>query len=431
MALDKTNHLLLKLSKLTCVDEGELPETYREITESLVSGLGVQRASIWFYTPEEKSIACRDLFQEGGPDHSKGIELFKSDFPAYFEYLSEERTLPVSDALTHPATREFTDPYLLPNNIFSMLDAPIRLNGKMIGVICCETVGASRIWTSTDELFVGNVSDIISRALQANQRSIAHRKLEDMNQYLEILVEERTLQLEEQRARAAHVSKMASLGEMAGSIAHEINNPLAIIIGLTLQIRRRHETDALDSENLLRLLSALEDTSLRIEKVVRGLRFFAREGSFEDKKEAVLFQIIEDTLALCEEKLRILNCKVHIEIPRNLKVLCSPVGISQVILNLVSNAVDALQNSETKWIKISAEATPAGIHLRISDSGEGIPENIRDQIMMPFFTTKPVGKGTGLGLAIAKGIVEQHKGSFSLDTKLPYTTFLITLPKSA
>jgi signal transduction histidine kinase len=428
--MDRENwyHTLLKLSKLESVDNGDLVAAFGEVTEALTLGLGIERASIWFYGPNEDSIICQDLYQVSSKTHTLGIELFEKDFPAYFKYLAEERTLPANDARTNPSTKEFTESYLIPNNIFSMLDAPIRLHGKTIGVICNESVGAFRNWTSTDELFAGNVSDIISRALMARERINALKAMEEMNQNLETLVEKRTLELEEQRSRAAYASKMASLGEMAGSIAHEINNPLAIILGLAYEAKKREETGTLDSESLSRILSNIQDTSLRMEKIVKGLRFFAREGSLDEKTYVSVLSVVEDTVALCQTKLVGKDVTLNLKIPPDLKIYCHPVGISLAVLNILSNAMDAVEDSEIKVIEILAEGNDKSVSIRISDSGPGVSSELRDKIMQPFFTTKPVGKGTGLGLSIVKGIIEQHKGTFDLDSKNRQTSFIMKIP---
>lgn len=422
MSRDNRYKILLKLSKLSCVDDGDIAETFREVTQALAEGLGVERASIWFYGPESKSIICQDLYQGASKSHSSGVELFAKDFPAYFTFLAEERTLPASDARSHPSTAEFTETYLIPNNIFSMLDAPIRTHGKTIGVICNESVGSQRTWSYTDEIFAGNVSDIISRALHAKDRIDALRKLEEMNEHLELLVERRTQEL-------VQTSKMASLGEMAGSIAHEINNPLAIILGQIFEARKRQETNALDPAALSRILTNIQETSLRIEKIVKGLKFFAREGSFDERVDVSFLTVVEETVALCQNKLNVQNISLELRIPENVRILCHPVGISHVLLNLISNSMDALESVSDKRIVISGEETRDSVLIRVTDSGCGIAPEIREKIIQPFFTTKPVGKGTGLGLSIVKGIIEQHKGSLCLDTNNPQTTFVITFPR--
>ncbi|MFP5384440.1 MAG: ATP-binding protein [Bacteriovoracia bacterium] len=408
-----------------------MEDTLKEVTEALAVGLQVERASVWFYNHNQTSIICEDLFESEKRAHSKGIELFKKDFPAYFNYLTEERTLPANDARLDPATKEFTDSYLAPLDIHSMLDAPIRLNGKMVGVICNEKTKVQRNWSYADETFVGNVCDIISRALLAKERMEALRKLEVLNQNLEALIEQRTAELDEQRARTAYTAKMALLGEMASGIAHEINNPLAIIMACSRHIRIRNEKGTIDSKTLKGILDDVDTTTLRIEKIIRGLRFFARDSQEDQMVESSLTDIIDYTLSLCKERLKRESCDLKVEVPENIFLVCQPVSLSHAFLNLISNSLDAISNDKDKWITIKTKTIKDSVIIEVTDSGNGIPEELHEKIMVPFFTTKPIGKGTGLGLAIVKGILEQHQGKLEINTKEKNTCFVLTLPRAA
>lgn len=421
---------LLQLSKQQCIDEGDLEKSYALITEAITEALEVARASLWFYNEDRSAIICAELFDTIKNEHSAGLELRRNDFLSYFEFLASERILSAGDARENPATRDFTASYLKPLNIYSLLDAPIRIQGKMTGVICCEQLGHVRQWTVLEETFMGNIADILARAIGANERMIAKKELENLNQNLEQLVAERTMELEEQRARSLFSSKMALLGEMAGGIAHEINNPLAIIIGTSRQMKRMEETGDLPPEKLKELLNDIEITSLRIEKIVKGLRFFARDSQKDPMVDCTLSQILDDTMALCLEKMKSLNCEVTINvIPETLKIICQPVSLSQAFLNLISNSIDAITDLNKKWIRIECTEDAHTIKIRFTDSGQGIPQSVKDKIMLPFFTTKPIGKGTGLGLSIVRGIIEQHQGSILLDDSAPNTSFVIELPK--
>lgn len=247
------------------------------------------------------------------------------------------------------------------------------------------------------------------------------RDLSELKQHQKIL--------EEQRAQLVASSKMSSLGEMASGIAHEINNPLAIIRGHIQLLARAARNKELDPEQVLETTEKVEDTVVRIAKIISGLRAFARDGNSGQFEPVPLGQLFDDTLALCQAKFTQKDVKVHVEIADPETMLtCQPVQLSQVLLNLLNNAFDAVSGQNEKWIRIKACQDQEQIVILISDSGPGVPEKIRDQIMLPFFTTKPVGKGTGLGLSISKGIIEQHDGQFSLDKESPTTQFRIVLP---
>ncbi|MBY0315470.1 MAG: GHKL domain-containing protein [Bdellovibrionales bacterium] len=113
----------------------------------------------------------------------------------------------------------------------------------------------------------------------------------------------------------------------------------------------------------------------------------------------------------------------------DIKIQCRSVEISQVFLNLLDNAFDAIHQLEEKWVRVELRDLDESIEMSFTDSGWGIPECLKDKIMQPFFTTKEVGKGTGLGLSIAHGIIEAHQGQLFLDSTSTHTRFAVRLPK--
>jgi signal transduction histidine kinase len=115
---------------------------------------------------------------------------------------------------------------------------------------------------------------------------------------------------------------------------------------------------------------------------------------------------------------------------KSLRIDCRPTEISQVLLNLLNNAVDAVQPLAEKWVELQVRSAGKDVEISVMDSGKGIPEKIRDKVGQPFFTTKVVGHGTGLGLSISRGIVEAHGGHLNLDTQCEHTRFVVTLPKA-
>ena len=223
-------------------------------------------------------------------------------------------------------------------------------------------------------------------------------------------------------------AKMAALGEMAGGVAHEINTPLAVITLLTQQLR--DVVGSIESAMLDSRLAIIERTSLRIAKIVRGLLVFARDADADQPEPALLKSLIEDTLELCRE--RFINHRVELivdDIPADLTITCRATQISQAILNLLSNAFDAVADVSPKWVRLTVRAlVSGGVEIAITDSGPGIPDAIRSRMFQPFFTTKAVGKGAGLGLSITEALIEGHGGSLSVDTSSEHTRIVVRLP---
>ena len=223
-------------------------------------------------------------------------------------------------------------------------------------------------------------------------------------------------------------AKMTSLGEMAGGIAHEINTPLAIIISAAGQALNALSGDAPKLEMACGKLNKIDATAVRISKIVRGLRLFSHDSEGDPLEETSMKQIIMDSLALCAEKYNYSGIKLEVNISDNIQVLVVPTQISQVILNLLNNAFDALEKYEEKWVKITLAKKDHLAQLKITDSGKGIPKDLQTKIMQPFFTTKEVGKGTGLALSISKGLIESFKGHLYYDDSSENTCFIVELP---
>ena len=225
-------------------------------------------------------------------------------------------------------------------------------------------------------------------------------------------------------------SKMSALGEMAGGIAHEVNNPLAVIqlnAELLGEILKNKSPDPLA---LSAIANTITRTTQRIAKIIQGLKNFSRNAENDPMVESSLAEIVINTLVFCEEKFRHAQVEIKLGALSEIKIRCRPVQISQVLLNLLNNSFDAISMiSDVKWINLEVIEVVQGMQLVVSDSGPGIPPELRGQIFEPFFTTKEVGKGTGLGLSVSQGITSSHGGTLILDPTAPFTRFILTLPR--
>lgn len=252
----------------------------------------------------------------------------------------------------------------------------------------------------------------------------------ELNHNLEQRVQERTEQLLNTEAKLITSAKMAALGEMAGGIAHEINTPLSTVRMVAEQIEELVQDAELDRVTIAQKTQVISNTVQRISVIISGLRSFSRDGSKDCLGWVPVQRVVTDTLALCGEKIKYNSIDIDVEqITDDIKIQCRSVQISQVLLNLISNACDAVADQNERWIKISAQKQSGVVKIFVSDSGQGIPEKVRDKIFQPFFTTKEIGRGTGLGLSISKGIIESHGGSLSVDSSSQNTRFVIQIPE--
>jgi PAS domain S-box-containing protein len=233
-------------------------------------------------------------------------------------------------------------------------------------------------------------------------------------------------ELDIQRTKSIHASKMASLGEMAANIAHEINNPLSLIQGRAEHLISKLNSTTISQEEILAGLDQIQRTSERIAKIIKGLRVFSRTDDQIAFVKVPLKTIIEDFLGLCAEKLKNEGFDLRVSKIPSAEINCISAQLSQVFLNLINNSVESLQNQKEKWIKIDFIEKKNCLLIKISDSGKPIEKALVEKIMQPFFSTK--ANGSGLGLSISNGIISNHNGKLYYDETELHTTFCIELP---
>ncbi len=168
---------LVTLTKSTTVHSGDLARALAEITEAAARTVSVARASIWLFSEDGSVLRCVDLFEQASGQHLADIELPVAAFPRYFEAVRSEQVLAANTAQEDPRTNEFTASYLRPLGITSMLDAPIQLRGKLVGVICHEHIGPTREWLVEEQSFSNTMAGLVSQALEATERYKAQQAL--------------------------------------------------------------------------------------------------------------------------------------------------------------------------------------------------------------------------------------------------------------
>jgi C4-dicarboxylate-specific signal transduction histidine kinase len=236
----------------------------------------------------------------------------------------------------------------------------------------------------------------------------------------------------EQGLKLVHTSRLASIGEMAASISHEVNNPLSVISG-GLQILKPRLTDQslehkeLLLDNLNRSLKSID----RIQKITDGLQLLSRQSDGGAKEQVSLQTLMDDTVIFCTEILKSRSIELTVDSVPAARLWCHPVQVSQVLINLIKNAADALLeevNPSERWIRIEFQTTSQLLTLKVINGGAKIPPPVQKQLFRPYFTTKEHGKGTGLGLSISREILHDHDGSLSFLVDAPNTTFVVELP---
>jgi PAS domain S-box-containing protein len=232
-------------------------------------------------------------------------------------------------------------------------------------------------------------------------------------------------------AQLAATARLSALGMMAGGVAHEINNPLAIIHASASDLLdTAKEEGHVPEDVVVRTVTRIRQTADRIARIVKSMRRIARDGSQDPFFSVHVSKIIEQTLEVCQAKFK--DQSVALRLPAldpHLQIACREVQISQVLLNLLTNALDAVAGQAgEKWVRMNIERRDESIVLSVVDSGPGVVPELKARIMEPFFTTKEVGKGTGLGLSLSRTIAEEHGGKLEVTEDHGHTCFSLTLP---
>jgi PAS domain S-box-containing protein len=227
-------------------------------------------------------------------------------------------------------------------------------------------------------------------------------------------------------------SKLSALGTMASEVAHEVNNPLTVILTSADLIEMKLRKGEIPDQKMLQTsVERIRTMVARATRITDAVLAHARGAQDDSVQETELRSLIEESLVICTPRLRKAGPKVEISgVLGGLRLSLRASEISQVLINLINNSADELTGRADGEIHIAVEESDGLVRIRISDNGSGIPPENRAKIFLPYFTSKPVGKGTGLGLSVSKGIVEAHGGKLYLDESSSRTTFVIELPRS-
>jgi two-component system, NtrC family, sensor kinase len=288
-------------------------------------------------------------------------------------------------------------------------------------------IGITRGSQELDELL-----DSFNRMRERLKLAVA--ELNDMQQTLESKVDERTRQLQVAQRKLVQSDRLATLGQLAASVAHEINNPVSGVLNLSMLLERlmaKGEYPPGREAEFRKYLGLISSETARVGRIVSDLLAFSRRSK-PQRAPADLNKLVRTTMGLTDHKLKLISAEVVLDLQEDLPLVeCDSSQIQQVILNLILNGAQAMQPRGGGTLTIRTRLVPqeSSVELSVQDTGEGIaPENI-SKIFDPFFTTKAEGKGVGLGLAVLYGIVKAHDGEVEVTSRRNEgTTFTVTLP---
>lgn len=278
----------------------------------------------------------------------------------------------------------------------------------------------------------GELRWIWLRSFKATPDRLSSRTTERLVLIADNITEKKTHEeiLREREAQFLSRSQASAIGDLASGVAHEINNPLTVIIGKAGELKKLAEKNQLSKEKVIALTDKIESTSIRVSEIISSLKALARQDKTQGVFKTSFKKLFSDLSDVCTERFKAAGVVLEIpEIPEPVAIDMNATLIMQMFLNLMNNAYDAVQAEKHKWVKVEFIETDHEVFFYVTDSGPGIPIKIRSRIFDPFFTTKDRGKGTGLGLSLAQTIAFHHNGSLRLDNLSQNTRFVVQLPK--
>jgi two-component system NtrC family sensor kinase len=261
---------------------------------------------------------------------------------------------------------------------------------------------------------------------------VAKKEITEWSDELERKVEEKTEELQKTQDRILQIEKMASLGKLSATVAHELNNPMAGILTYSKLIQRKLKKDSLPENEkniILKQLHMIESESDRLGKIIKDLLLFSKKQEPEFK-DVDLNEVVEMSFLLIKHHLDLHNITLEKILQPNLPLVqVDENQIKQMLLALYVNAAEAIGNDGVLKVSTFYKESEKKVYLSIQDNGKGIPEEVKPHIFEPFFTTKNAVKGFGLGLSVVYGIVENHRAEITVDSQVNSgTTFAIKFP---
>jgi signal transduction histidine kinase len=340
-----------------------------------------------------------------------------SQYPILQKTLNSTEPILVNDIHAHTGWKEHSHSW----QIHAYLGISIQIEGKVIGVLNLDSMTVG-FFTQTH---VERFKMYVHQATGAIHNARLHKSLQD--QYR---------QLRETQARLLQSEKLAAIGELVAGVAHELNNPLSGVILYAQLFQQRHGDENKDIQQIV-------TQAHRAASIVRSLLDFSRQRPPE-QSPTHMNNLLRSTIEFMAYELRTHNVQVSLQLAQDLPVvMADPHQMQQVFVNLITNALQAMQlnGGQRLWVETAVTLPRSPVHrkktlpgppivqISFRDEGPGIPPELQTRVFDPFFTTKPVGQGTGLGLSVCHGIISEHGGEIWLESHSGYgTTFYLTLP---
>ena len=386
---------------LSARQSGDFDEDLHAILRSAAEALQVAHVGYWSLAEGGGSLRCELTFHSSDGSVSRGKSIAAAECPTYFAALVKNEVIAAADVALDPRTAGLEKG----GKKRALLDAPVWADGTLCGIVCHEHDEGVRDWIVLEQEFALTIAQLVSVALANRER----RRMEG-------------------QLRLA--DRMASVGTLCAGVAHEINNPLAYLLGNLSYLRESlQDGNAAPIGDLREAVADAIDGATRVRDVVRDLRLFANPD--EERLGPVrVAQVIDVAQRMAMPEVRH-RAQVVVDAHDVPAVLGNDSRLGQVVVNLLVNAAKAMPERpvEQNTIRIGVRSAGGRVTIEVADNGIGIPADALDRIFDPFFTTRKVGQGTGLGLFVCHSIVTAMGGEIEVESRVGVgTTFRVNLP---
>jgi K+-sensing histidine kinase KdpD len=389
------NHfdLLAKLYKSSLKDYGSVGDIYKVITQTIAEGLDIGRVSFWKIL--EDKLVCQNLYDRKTHRHTTDKDLLATELPIYFNALKDGIAIVANKARTNEFTKELTQNYLIPRSINDMLDLPIRENGKLIGVVCCENCAGQKDWSEADMAFARAAADILMLLLEQSRHRETEREIEKLYAVSKKLNEK--------------------LLDFTYIISHNIRSNtsnMSMIMDLI--------DDTKDEPEKLEYFKLLRESNDKLSETIHYLNetINIQLGSKESKVRLNLKSEIEKTLLGVNGIIKKENTSIRINVPDDMEIRTIPSYFESIMFNLITNAIKYKSPGRNPEIEITAKKTNSKTEIVVMDNGCGIDlVKNRNKIFGMYKTFHGNDDAVGLGLFMSKNHIEALGGSIAVESE--------------
>ncbi len=428
--LSQHSQVLAELANHKALFEGNLETAFKVITEKAANALEVERVGVWLFNNDAlrqaqgktygglrqpTKLQCINLYERSKQRHSADIERNLADYPIYFKALAASDTITVTDTRTDPRVQELWNELLEPNNIVSLIDTYLWVEGEVVGRVLYEQIGIKRTWELSEQNFVSAIAEFVALTLEVCDRKRAESALREAKEVAEMANSAKSIFLK--------------------NISYELRTPLNCILEITQSLQ--DEVYSLLSEEQRQSLNMLESSGKNLLELINQILNLT---DIESSK--IELQLTTTSIrGLCDSSLSFVkhlafqkNIHLSIQIPEELEpIQVDERRIRQVFINLLTNAIKFTKEGGKVWIEVQPNSTNKYIFFSVVDTGIGMLSDDLFQLFQPFMQVENSSTrrsaGTGLGLVMVQKIVELHGGTVHAESQLGKgSRFTVKLP---